>query len=120
MDWIHQTKPVGTTQNEYVKELLRYSIEEPHQPSLFSQPKTTSVRIFRGKMHFNFIDLFAGIGGFRSALTALGGECVFTSEWDKYSVKTYREWYGDDEIYTDDIRNVSPDSDIPDLSLIHI
>jgi DNA (cytosine-5)-methyltransferase 1 len=117
MDWIHRTKPVGTTQNEYLKELLRYSIEEPHQPSLFDQ-QNPGVKIFRGKMHFNFIDLFAGIGGFRNAMTALGGKCVFTSEWDKYSVKTYREWYRDDEIYTDDIRNVAPSSDIPDHDIL--
>lgn len=32
---------------------------------------------------FRFIDLFAGIGGFRLAMDAAGGECVFTSEWDK-------------------------------------
>ncbi len=44
---------------------------------------------------FTFIDLFAGIGGFRMALQNLGGKCVFTSEWDKYSQKTYFANYGD-------------------------
>ena len=39
---------------------------------------------------FNFIDLFAGIGGFRRAFESVGGECLFTSEWDKYSQQTYR------------------------------
>ena len=39
---------------------------------------------------FKFIDLFAGIGGFRLALQNLGGKCVFTSEWDKYSKQTYK------------------------------
>ena len=38
---------------------------------------------------FKFIDLFAGIGGFRQAMDAAGGECVFTSEWDKACQKTY-------------------------------
>ena len=57
---------------------------------------------------FTFIDLFAGIGGFRSAMTALGGECVFTSEWDKFAVKTYEAWYGDDKVYTEDIRLLDP------------
>jgi DNA (cytosine-5)-methyltransferase 1 len=39
---------------------------------------------------FRFIDLFAGIGGLRLGFESIGGECVFTSEWDKYSQKTYR------------------------------
>jgi len=36
-----------------------------------------------------FIDLFAGIGGFRLALEKQGCECVFSSEWDPYAAKTY-------------------------------
>ncbi len=47
------------------------------------------------KPRFQFIDLFAGIGGFRMALQNLGGECVFTSEWDKYSQKTYATNFGE-------------------------
>ncbi len=43
---------------------------------------------------FTFIDLFAGIGGFRLALDAVGGRSVFSSEWDKYSQKTYKAWFG--------------------------
>ncbi|MEH6406240.1 MAG: DNA cytosine methyltransferase, partial [Leeuwenhoekiella sp.] len=39
--------------------------------------------------------LFAGIGGFRLALQNLGGKCVFTSEWDKYSKKTYQANFGE-------------------------
>ena len=44
---------------------------------------------------FTFIDLFAGIGGFRIALEKLGGECRFSSEWDRYSRKTYETWFGE-------------------------
>lgn len=44
---------------------------------------------------FKFIDLFAGIGGFRMAMQNLGGKCVFTSEWDKEAQKTYRANYGE-------------------------
>ena len=39
--------------------------------------------------HFSFIDLFAGIGGFRVAGQNVGGSCVFTSEWDKYARRAY-------------------------------
>jgi DNA (cytosine-5)-methyltransferase 1 len=43
---------------------------------------------------FTFIDLFAGIGGFRLALQSLGGECVFSSEWDEQAKKTYQANFG--------------------------
>ena len=39
--------------------------------------------------NFDFIDLFAGIGGMRKAFENIGGHCVFTSEWDSYAQKTY-------------------------------
>jgi DNA (cytosine-5)-methyltransferase 1 len=44
---------------------------------------------------FTFIDLFAGIGGFRLAMQANGGECVFSSEWDDAAKQTYYENYGE-------------------------
>lgn len=44
---------------------------------------------------FKFIDLFAGIGGFRMALQNLNGKCVYTSEWDEYSKKTYSANFGE-------------------------
>jgi DNA (cytosine-5)-methyltransferase 1 len=44
---------------------------------------------------FTFIDLFAGIGGFRIAFQKLGGKCVFSCEWDKYSQKTYEKNFGE-------------------------
>jgi DNA (cytosine-5)-methyltransferase 1 len=44
---------------------------------------------------FKFIDLFAGIGGFRLALQNVGGKCVFTSEWETAAQKTYRENFGE-------------------------
>jgi DNA (cytosine-5)-methyltransferase 1 len=47
------------------------------------------------KATFKFIDLFAGIGGFRIAMQNLGGECVFTSEIDKHAQKTYQTNFGD-------------------------
>jgi|GEM_PF-4027974 len=44
---------------------------------------------------FTFIDLFAGIGGFRIALQNLGGKCVFSSEIDKYARQTYEANFGE-------------------------
>ncbi|PIR80007.1 MAG: DNA (cytosine-5-)-methyltransferase, partial [Candidatus Levybacteria bacterium CG10_big_fil_rev_8_21_14_0_10_35_13] len=44
---------------------------------------------------FAFIDLFAGIGGIRIPFEELGGECVFTSEWDKYCALTYQANFGE-------------------------
>lgn len=44
---------------------------------------------------FTFIDLFAGIGGFRMAFQNLGGKCVFSSEWDEQAKKTYMANYGE-------------------------
>lgn len=44
---------------------------------------------------FKFIDLFAGIGGFRVAMQNLGGKCVFTSEWDKEAQRTYKANFGE-------------------------
>lgn len=59
---------------------------------------------------FTFIDLFAGIGGFRIAFQHAGGKCVFSSEWDKYAKKTYEANYG--EIPYGDIRLI-PKEQIP-------
>jgi len=44
---------------------------------------------------FKFIDLFAGVGGFRLALQNVGGKCVYTSEWNLEAQKTYRENFGE-------------------------
>ena len=43
---------------------------------------------------FTYIDLFAGIGGFRQALDKFGGQCVFASEIDKFAAKAYETLYG--------------------------
>lgn len=61
---------------------------------------------------FTFIDLFAGIGGFRQAMQNLGGKCVFTSEWDTQAQKTYFANYG--EIPFGDITKEETKQFIPD------
>ena len=61
---------------------------------------------------FTFIDLFAGIGGFRIAMQNLGGKCVFSSEWDSQAQKTYLLNYG--EVPFGDITKECTKSFIPD------
>ena len=46
---------------------------------------------------FTFIDLFAGIGGMRRGFESAGGRCIFTSEWNEWSKKTYRANFPNDE-----------------------
>ena len=64
---------------------------------------------------FKFIDLFAGIGGIRLAFQNLGGKCVFTSEWDTYSKKTYEANFG--EVPFGDITKIS-EKEIPDHDIL--
>ena len=66
---------------------------------------------------FRFIDLFAGIGGIRRGFESIGGECVFTSEWDKYSQKTYRANFKDSHPIVGDITKVSTNI-IPDHEVL--
>ncbi len=105
---------------EYTKEILQYKYpdesitsivaEEALQYGLFDTfevpfPPTESPK-------FEFIDLFAGIGGFRMALQNLGGKCVFTSEWDKEAKRTYRANFGEvpfGDITKEEIKSYIPD-----------
>jgi DNA (cytosine-5)-methyltransferase 1 len=80
----------------------------------FSPPETED---------FTFIDLFAGIGGFRLALQSLGGKCVFSSEIDKYCKRVYEANFGEvpfgdiknftgEKITDDQLNNLVPDHDV--------
>jgi DNA (cytosine-5)-methyltransferase 1 len=64
---------------------------------------------------FTFIDLFAGIGGFRIAFQERKGKCVFSSEWNKYAQKTYEANFG--EVPFGDITQINP-GDIPDHDIL--
>ncbi|PTY38588.1 DNA (cytosine-5-)-methyltransferase [Saccharospirillum sp. MSK14-1] len=55
---------------------------------------------------FTYIDLFAGIGGIRRGFDKIGGHCVFTSEWDKFSQKTYRANFKDNHPIVGNISKV--------------
>ncbi|WP_291869585.1 DNA cytosine methyltransferase [Maribacter sp.] len=83
---------------------LQYYLFDFKNDIPFPQPK---------KPKFKFIDLFAGIGGFRLALQNLGGKCVFTSEWDKYSKLTYEVNFGEvpfGDITKDETKSYVPDN----------
>jgi len=64
---------------------------------------------------FTFIDLFAGIGGMRLAFEAIGGECVFSSEINKYAQATYFANFN--EIPDGDITKIN-ENDVPDHDIL--
>ena len=64
---------------------------------------------------FTFIDLFAGIGGMRIAFDRAGGQCVYSSEWNKYSQQTYFANFGEQP--EGDITKVNA-ADIPDHDIL--
>jgi DNA (cytosine-5)-methyltransferase 1 len=91
-----------TTHTEFFEQAAHFSEQNP---GLKKTIKKTANK-------FTFIDLFAGIGGFRLALTSLGGQCVFSSEWDAAAQKTYFANFG--ELPHGDITLESTKDAIPD------
>lgn len=81
----------------------------PIQTSLFQK------KPHKKKKDFTFIDLFAGIGGTRIAFERNGGECVFSSEWDKQCQITYQANFG--EIPYGDITKIK-ESEIPNFDIL--
>jgi len=67
--------------------------------------------------NFRFIDLFAGIGGLRKGFESIGGQCVFTSEWDKAARKTYQANFDCDHPVEGDITQLS-EEDIPEHDVL--
>lgn len=67
---------------------------------------------------FQFVDLFAGIGGLRIGFEAMGGQCVFTSEWNKFSQETYRANFPDDDhVIAGDITEID-EANVPEHHLL--
>ncbi|PXB36463.1 DNA cytosine methyltransferase [Enterobacter hormaechei] len=93
--WVNG-KLIGKRLVEVEVQMLRSML--PSAPAHYEQSK------------FRFIDLFAGIGGIRSGFEAIGGKCVFTSEWNEFAVKTYKaNWYCDENehVFNSDIRDIT-------------
>lgn len=96
-------------------ELRQVPIKTYAIPALQSMlPFESSVTNVNG---FKFIDLFAGIGGIRTAFERIGGQCVFTSEWDSYSQKTYVQNFNGHHTMAGDITQVIA-SEIPDHDVL--
>lgn len=87
------------------------------------EPKKMALQIMKGlvrnpkasakksqKAEFTFIDLFAGIGGFRKGFEKIGGKCVFTSEWDNNSRKTYLANFECDHDVAGDITKIEAEA----------
>jgi DNA (cytosine-5)-methyltransferase 1 len=67
------------------------------------------MRAAKDQGDFSFIDLFSGIGGLRRAFDKVGGHCVFSCEWDKYSRETYSANYVVSHEFGVDVRDYSKD-----------
>jgi DNA (cytosine-5)-methyltransferase 1 len=78
-------------------------------------PESMPFKQNKANCNFKFIDLFAGIGGIRLPFQELGGECVFTSEWDKFAQKTYAANFG--EVPYGDITQIDAEQ-IPDHDVL--
>ena len=104
-DFIFKDKKVVLSQSNMVEE-PSVKIQQYLFPDLFRTPFPTP-----SNPKFTFIDLFAGIGGFRMAFQNLGGECIFSSEWDEQAKKTYYANYG--EVPFGDITKESTKNKIP-------
>jgi len=71
----------------------------------------------KGAPDFTFIDLFSGIGGIRLGFEAMNGQCLFSSEWNDYSKKTYLENFSDDHPFIGDIVPYA-EAEIPDHDIL--
>lgn len=78
--------PDDSITGKVAEEALQYLIFDFQEEVPFPAPNQPK---------FKFIDLFAGIGGFRLAMQNLGGKCVYTSEWDEQAKKTYQANFGE-------------------------
>ena len=94
IEYKHQQDKKNPLWKDVSDEVVTMAAESPLECDLFSDffkvpfPAPENPK-------FTFIDLFAGMGGFRLAMQAQGGKCVFSSEWNAYSQKTYFSNFGD-------------------------
>lgn len=87
------------------------------EPALRDLLKSPLSQELKHDKSFRFIDLFAGVGGIRLGFEAHGGQCVFTSEWNDFSKRTYIENFGEDHQFVGDIVPF-PAEDVPDHDVL--
>jgi DNA (cytosine-5)-methyltransferase 1 len=80
---------------KYFDILMKNEINPNDLPNAQKFNSENNIVITPNGTKFTFIDLFAGIGGFRVAMQSVGGRCVFSSEWDEAAKQTYFENYGE-------------------------
>lgn len=97
---------------KYKKKLEKEGIDIATLPKAKEFNEQMNITLFPKKHNFTFIDLFAGIGGFRIAMQEAGGKCVFSSEWDEAAKQTYYNNYG--EVPFGDITKPETKQLIPD------
>ncbi len=102
-NWLKIEYPEAEITDQVAEDAMQYFLFKSDREIPFPEPE---------KPEFKFIDLFAGIGGFRMALQNLNGKCVFTSEWDEYAKKTYEANFG--EVPFGDITKDSTKKFIPE------
>ena len=104
------------SQTEWTREAINRWVKGKCAPKVLTHAEVTLLHKMlpaapaKTDYRFRFIDLFAGIGGIRKGFDAIGGQCVFTSEWNAEAVRTYKaNWYNEPGKHTfnRDIREVT-------------
>lgn len=104
--WESRETPIRPVTEAALRDLLSSSYGLPSGADASAPPQT-----------FTFIDLFAGIGGIRLGFEAAGGRCVFTSEWNAWSKKTYLANFPGEHPFVGDIVPYPADQ-IPDHDVL--
>ncbi len=132
---LHPLDLLRTARNQYsqkqlaeilevdVRTVRRWEVRETDPPSYLSDAIRQRILPLVDKQNddsnFRFIDLFAGIGGIRLGFEEHGGKCIFTSEWNKFSQKTYLTNFPQtsDHMFVGDITEID-EKDIPEHDVL--
>ncbi|MCA9083848.1 MAG: DNA (cytosine-5-)-methyltransferase [Planctomycetaceae bacterium] len=118
----------GISEGDLLAQVLSNALDEVEsaaaQPAalesrlLFSDEETMDAEpaSIESGLPFSFIDLFAGIGGLRLGLEAVGGRCVFSCEKDAFACRTYQSWFGENP--SGDVTELASSGNVPDHDLL--